>query len=102
MTEDTVRAPAQVEAVREVANRLSVALELGPHERVLRGEPRATELDEPAPELGRIAAAADAIARLEHDDRAPALGEIAGGAQAGEPGADHDDVDRGVLLLASR
>jgi len=71
MTQDTVRAPAQVEAVREVADRLSIALELGPHEAVLRGEPRAAELDEPAPELGGIAATADAVARLEHDDRSP-------------------------------
>ena len=36
----------------------------------------------------------DPIARLEHHDGAPCPDQLPGGAQAGQPGADHRDVDR--------
>ena len=43
-------------------------------------------------ELGRVDAAADAIARLEHDDALPGLDEPPRRAQAAHPGAHHHAV----------
>jgi hypothetical protein len=62
---------------------------------VVRVEPCAAEFHLAAG-LGQLAKPgppADAIARLEDDDAVAALAEVARGDQAGEPGADDDDVD---------
>src|SRR5215210_1583922 len=65
-------------------------------ERVLAREPHGTELPiHPAGEAAvRVDAAAEAVARLEERDLVPGFLEQHPGGEAGDPGADDDDVAR--------
>ena len=62
------------------------------HLALVRGDPLAAELVRLAADLDVEQAPADAIARLEHDDLAARRGEIGGRDEAGDSGADDDDI----------
>src|SRR6185312_8364523 len=92
--------PARRPYRRVVADRHAVARQLRPHLIVLRREPGAAQLDSTAAQRGRVAAPADAVARLEYrhgDARLSQITRRPQPCQAG-PGHDHAAVAHGANL----
>ena len=75
---------------RVVAHRHAVARQLRPHLIVLGREPGAAQLDGSTSKRDRVAAPADAVARLQHSHGDAGVGQVTRGPQPCQAGPGHD------------